>query len=111
MLQNGNKGSYTMLICPQCQFANPNTNKFCQGCGTSLTHKVCAECGISVALNQKQCPNCGAKTGTVWWAIVSGARDWGLGTRDEVGDSSKSSSPQPPASPSYLDSQQRYQLL
>lgn len=111
MLQNGNKGSYTMLICPQCQFANPNTNKFCQGCGTSLTHKVCAECCTSVALNEKQCPNCGAKTGTVWWAIVSGIRDWGLGTRDEVGDSSQSSSPQPPASPSYLDSQQRYQLL
>ena len=113
MLQNGNKGSYTMLICPQCQFANPNTNKFCQGCGTSLTHKVCAECGTSVALNEKQCPKCGAKTGTVWWAIVSGARDWGLGTRDEVGEtSSQSSSPQPlTSSPSYLDSQQRYQLL
>ncbi len=129
MLQNGNKGSYTMLICPQCQFANPNTNKFCQGCGTSLTHKVCAECGTSVALNEKQCPNCGAKTGTVWWAIVSGttegARDWGLGTRDvgtrgagtgardEVGEtSSQSSSPLPlTSSPSYLDSQQRYQLL
>ncbi|HCF27889.1 MAG TPA: serine/threonine protein phosphatase [Cyanobacteria bacterium UBA11049] len=118
-----------MLICPQCQFANPNTNKFCQGCGTSLTHKVCAECGTSVALNEKQCPNCGAKTGTVWWAIVSGttegARDWGQGTRnevgtrgagigarDEVGDSSQSSSPQSlTSSPSYLDSQQRYQLL
>lgn len=128
MLQNGNKGSYKMLICPQCQFANPNTNKFCQGCGTSLTHKVCAECGTSVALNEKQCPNCGAKTGTVWWAIVSGttekARDWGLetrdvgtrgagaGARDEVGDSSKSSSPQPlTSSPSCLDLQQRYQLL
>jgi len=129
MLQNGNKGSYRMLICPQCQFPNPNTNKFCQGCGTSLTYKVCAECGTSVALNQKQCPNCGAKTGKVWWAIVSGAtegaRDWGLGTRnvgtsgagtgtrDEIGEtSSQSSSPQPlTSSPSYLDSQQRYQLL
>ncbi len=117
MLQNGNKGSYTMLICPQCQFANPNTNKFCQGCGTPLTHKVCAECGTSVALNEKQCPNCGAKTGTVWWAIVSGAteemRAGGAGEAGEAGEEDLfSSSPQPlTSSPSYLDSQQRYQLL
>lgn len=62
-----------MLVCPQCQFENPNTNKFCQRCGTSLTHKTCQECDTQVPLNAETCPNCGALTGTVWWAIL--ARD------------------------------------
>lgn len=113
-----------MLICPQCQFANPNTNKFCQGCGTALTYKVCLECDTNVALNEQHCPNCGANTGTVWWAIITGARGWGLeaseGTRDwgleasEAKEQTNSSDPntQPlRQSPSFLDSQQRYELL
>ena len=60
-----------MLICPQCQFENPDTNKFCQKCGTSLTHKTCCECGTSVPFNAENCPNCGAVVDTVWWAIIS----------------------------------------
>ncbi|HEY9667916.1 MAG TPA: serine/threonine phosphatase [Coleofasciculaceae cyanobacterium] len=60
-----------MLVCPQCQFENPNTNKFCQRCGTSLTHKTCYDCGTSVPINAETCFNCGAFTGTVWWAIIS----------------------------------------
>ncbi|MBD0344405.1 MAG: serine/threonine phosphatase [Coleofasciculus sp. Co-bin14] len=60
-----------MLICPQCQFENPNTNKFCQRCGTSLTHKSCDECSTQVPVNAATCHNCGAFTGTVWWAIIS----------------------------------------
>ncbi|MGB3402971.1 MAG: serine/threonine phosphatase [Microcoleaceae cyanobacterium] len=60
-----------MLVCPQCQFANPNPNKFCQQCGTSLTHKFCPDCGTSVSLNLLNCPNCGALTGTILQAIVS----------------------------------------
>ena len=60
-----------MLICPQCQFENPNTNKFCQKCGTSLTHKTCDECSTQVPVNAETCHNCGAFTGTVWWAIIS----------------------------------------
>lgn len=59
-----------MLICPQCQFENPDTNKFCQQCGTSLTHRSCHECGTSVAYSALHCHNCGALTGTVWLAIV-----------------------------------------
>lgn len=62
-----------MLVCPQCQFENPNTNKFCQRCGTSLTHKTCQECDTQVPLNAETCPNCGTLTGTVWRAIL--ARD------------------------------------
>jgi serine/threonine protein phosphatase PrpC/ribosomal protein L40E len=60
-----------MLLCPQCQFENPNTNKFCQRCGTSLSHKTCEECGNQVPVNAATCDNCGAFTGTVWWAIIS----------------------------------------
>lgn len=60
-----------MLVCPKCQFENPNTNKFCQKCGTSLTHKTCQDCDAQVPLNAETCDNCGAFTGTVWWAIIS----------------------------------------
>ena len=60
-----------MLLCPQCQFENPNTNKFCQRCGTSLTHKACDECGTQVPVNAVNCHNCGEFTGTVWWAIIA----------------------------------------
>ena len=59
-----------MLVCPQCQFENPNTNKFCQRCGTSLTHKTCQECGTPVPINAETCPNCGTFTGTIWQAII-----------------------------------------
>lgn len=60
-----------MLICPQCQFENPDTNKFCQGCGLSLTQKVCPECGTQVNLDTEKCQNCGTSTGTIWLAIVT----------------------------------------
>lgn len=60
-----------MLVCPQCQFENPNTNKFCQRCGTSLTDKSCPECATQVPLNAETCHNCGAFTGKVWRAIIS----------------------------------------
>ncbi len=33
-----------MLVCPQCQFENPNANKFCQECGTSLTQPASPPC-------------------------------------------------------------------
>ncbi|CBN56529.1 MULTISPECIES: serine/threonine phosphatase [Kamptonema] len=59
-----------MLVCLQCQFENPNSNKFCQNCGTSLTDKFCPECGAKVSFSAKQCQNCGNATGQVWWAVV-----------------------------------------
>ncbi|NJR48554.1 MAG: serine/threonine phosphatase [Leptolyngbyaceae cyanobacterium CSU_1_3] len=80
-----------MLVCPQCQFENPTANKFCQECGTSLTEKACPSCGTIVPLSAQQCQNCGTFTGTVWWAVISGAIDL-------------------PLFP-YIDAQQRYQLL
>ena len=60
-----------MLICPECKFENPNSNKFCQNCGTSLTEKVCPACGVDVPVNAEQCHNCHEFCGTVWWAIVT----------------------------------------
>ncbi len=116
-----------MLICPQCNFENPNTNRFCQNCGDSLTHRVCPECSADVALDAQYCDNCGAECGTILWAIVTKEKteDWELGT---VGQEDKEvrgqgemedfpPSPHPPLSPSllpaysYLDGQQRYQIL
>ncbi len=60
-----------MLVCPQCEFENPDTNKFCQQCGASLTHQKCPECGSSVDWSAKNCHNCGAFTGIIRWAIVA----------------------------------------
>jgi protein phosphatase len=59
-----------MLICPQCQFENPDQHKFCQKCGTSLTHKSCLQCGNKVDLSNYQCDSCGANTGQTWQAII-----------------------------------------
>ncbi|MGC9524945.1 MAG: serine/threonine phosphatase [Limnospira sp.] len=60
-----------MLVCPQCQFENPDTHKFCQKCGFSLTHQHCSQCGATVPLDVLNCENCGAQTGKVWLAVVS----------------------------------------
>jgi protein phosphatase len=59
-----------MLVCPQCQFENPDGNKFCQNCGTSLTWKTCSQCEATVALDEEKCSDCGSPMGTYWWAIV-----------------------------------------
>ncbi|QIZ70274.1 serine/threonine phosphatase [Oxynema aestuarii] len=59
-----------MLVCPHCQFENPNTNNFCQNCGNSLTHKNCPQCGARVPLGELHCHECKALTGQIWRAIV-----------------------------------------
>lgn len=60
-----------MLICPQCQFENPDTHNFCQKCGTSLTEKNCPQCGTEVAIDTITCPNCQAFVGNVWLAVIA----------------------------------------
>ena len=115
-----------MLICPQCKFENPNSNKFCQNCGTSLTHKVCPECSTDdVPVNALRCHNCGTECGTVFWAIIAKEtitkalgveKDEGdvrvEGDEEDEGAISSSLSPSSQIAPgSYLDSQERYQLL
>ncbi|MBO3461892.1 serine/threonine phosphatase [Aetokthonos hydrillicola Thurmond2011] len=119
-----------MLICPHCKFENPNSNKFCQNCGTSLTHKVCPKCAAEVALNTQYCYNCGAECGTVWLAIIAKnvvdttqkeeieQLEQGIGfVLPALASSLKSEQPQTTlallnlSAGSYLDPQQRYQLL
>lgn len=60
-----------MLVCPQCQFENPDSNRFCQKCGYSLSYRVCHECGKQVEFSAQQCKYCGAATAVVWWVIIS----------------------------------------
>ena len=60
-----------MLVCPQCQFENPDSNRFCQKCGYSLSYRVCHECGKQVEFSAQQCKYCGAETAVVWWVIIS----------------------------------------
>ncbi|MTJ10701.1 serine/threonine phosphatase [Anabaena sp. UHCC 0204] len=110
-----------MLICPQCKFENPNSNKFCQSCGTSLAHQVCPECGVDVAINAQHCHKCGAECGTIWWAMITQVTS-AVSTIEETGELTPNSENPvvgiTDTSPflklaldSYLDSQQRYRLL
>ncbi|AFZ56943.1 serine/threonine phosphatase [Anabaena cylindrica FACHB-243] len=103
-----------MLICPHCEFENPNDNKFCQKCGTSLIHRTCHQCSADVLLDMQYCQNCGAECGTIWWAIITQETSVAV---SEVEDGkltqhqgSTSSQPQF-AVGSFLDRGQRYQLL
>ncbi|MBW4642594.1 MAG: serine/threonine phosphatase [Goleter apudmare HA4340-LM2] len=98
-----------MLICPQCKFENSNSNKFCQNCGASLTHKVCPECSASVPVEAQTCDQCGAECGTVWWAIIT-QEVAGEALVDQEEISIPSTLLQLSAG-SYLDQEQRYQLL
>ncbi|MBF2029445.1 MAG: serine/threonine phosphatase [Oscillatoriales cyanobacterium C42_A2020_001] len=92
-----------MLICPQCQFENPTDNKFCQQCGTSLTHNTCVECSALVPFDQMNCAECGAEVGVVWWAIITS-------NSRPVENLSATVYPAKGFN-GYLDLQQRYQLL
>ncbi len=106
-----------MLICPQCKFENPHDHKFCQNCGTSLTHKDCPKCMAEVPVDAQYCQNCGAECGTVWWAIIAQSE-----TREETQEQTtqeqdKENFSNIPISSlqltigSYLDPEQRYQVL
>lgn len=64
------EGIPDMLVCPKCQFENPDDNRFCQKCGTSLTERACESCGATVKLGTEFCPACGESFGDVWVAIV-----------------------------------------
>jgi protein phosphatase len=61
-----------MLTCPQCQLENPDNNRFCIHCGTSLCHKFCHECGTKVVWQDLKCPICGVMVGKTWRAILFG---------------------------------------
>lgn len=82
-----------MLICPNCQFENPDPNKFCQQCGTSLTDLICPGCQSVVPFSVETCPHCGTATGQIYLAVVAIEGD------------------RPPTFSTYLDAQKRYRLL
>ena len=59
-----------MLICPECKYENAEQNKFCENCGTSLTHKNCHQCGAEIAYTAKKCDACGASNTTRLLALI-----------------------------------------
>ena len=48
------------MQCPQCQFENRESVRFCEECGTKL-EQVCPSCGAAVPPGRKFCGECGAK--------------------------------------------------
>ncbi|AFY56303.1 serine/threonine protein phosphatase [Rivularia sp. PCC 7116] len=114
-----------MLICPQCNFENPNSNKFCQNCGASLTEKECQQCGVFLNLDAVQCHSCDATCSEIWlaMAIKSGSPEVvevdsekakiNLEDDSQETDRQKTSQEFPRSfkAGSYLDSQQRYKML
>ncbi|WP_228055511.1 serine/threonine phosphatase [Lusitaniella coriacea] len=110
----GNQGSSTMLVCPECQFENPQANRFCQQCGASLTQKNCHECGASVDWSAEYCEACGAFTAEGWWAIIADAESSKTpappaASETPPGEEEQSSVP-PETSQWKLDSQERYKI-
>lgn len=103
-----------MLVCPQCQFENPNTNKFCQECGTSLTQNTCLECGSLVPFDTVQCQECSEIAGVIWWALIVGKPRQ---VSDDSSNTVKAAAPTDVAvaignqTPTFLDRCQRYRLL
>ncbi|XGV99156.1 MAG: serine/threonine phosphatase [Leptolyngbya sp. BL-A-14] len=107
-----------MLVCPQCQFENPNTNKFCQECGTSLTQNTCPGCGSLVPFDAVQCQECGELAGIIWWALIVGelrrttdnAQSKTLSTVASTVDVANDAASDAQA-PIFLDRRQRYRLV
>ena len=60
-----------MLICPECQSKNPNSNRFCQHCGSSLVHTNCHGCGVEIPLTTLSCENCGTTNAKELVALIA----------------------------------------
>ncbi|MCB2202957.1 DUF2791 family P-loop domain-containing protein [bacterium] len=46
------------MLCPNCEFLNPDNNRFCGNCGTLISHD-CPSCGGLNPLNYHFCGQCG----------------------------------------------------
>ncbi|MBW4552291.1 MAG: serine/threonine phosphatase [Aphanocapsa sp. GSE-SYN-MK-11-07L] len=57
-----------MIVCPQCQFQNPDPNNFCQQCGTSLVQASSSSrpVGSADTIDQADYP-----VEVYWWGIVT----------------------------------------
>lgn len=108
-----------MLICLECQLKNPNSNKFCQHCGNSLTYTNCHSCGAEISLVARSCDRCGTSHAKQLTALVV-VKDR-VGPQPElvnnlaVRDNNKGKAIENNVRPSkldwrYLDSKQRYYL-
>jgi protein phosphatase len=75
-----------MLTCPSCRSVNPQHHNFCQGCGRSLNHHICNNCGAAVDFDAENCPQCQAKSGTYWWAIIEPTRCAAVPNELMIGD-------------------------
>jgi protein phosphatase len=115
-----------MLICPTCNFENPNSNKFCQDCGSSLTEKECQQCGVNIPLNAVQCHSCDAICSEIWLAIAIKEGDsetveadnqeekvdlGNIKQHNQDNTNQKNSISNLFEAGSYLDSQGRYKML
>jgi protein phosphatase len=107
-----------MLVCPLCQSENLLENKFCQQCGTSLQCQACPDCGAQVAFTQLNCPQCDRLTGKLLTVVLA---QKSIKSLSEAPEQKSATAPEenqqdnlPIASlfsQSFLDSNQRYQLL
>lgn len=54
-----------MVACPKCGVQNPQTNKFCSGCGAKLGAATtpCLKCKAEIPEGTKFCPECGTQVG------------------------------------------------
>lgn len=109
-----------MLICHQCQAENPDSHRFCQACGASLTQVECLNCGAMVDCGAKSCPVCDAVIGRQLYAVIDQSEtvtpptvtdrlsdEQGL-AQSPLNVATKSWANMQPGD--YLDSQQRYQI-
>ncbi len=48
-----------MSVCPSCETANPDGNRFCGQCGTALAGAGCPSCGAANPQGQPFCGQCG----------------------------------------------------
>ena len=60
------------MICPTCSTENPESGKFCNGCGVSLL-EACASCGTANAPSAKFCSECGVPLQTEASAVTQAA--------------------------------------
>jgi protein phosphatase len=111
-----------MIVCPHCQFENPIDHKFCQKCGTPLqpaTSSIASPSAQSATpLNLVQTVN---TSDVIWQAIVSclPVHHQPLDAWQDINSSSptprseEGNTPSPQIHPisTYLDAQERYQLL
>ncbi|GAB4232858.1 MAG: serine/threonine phosphatase [Stanieria sp.] len=60
-----------MLICPQCEFENPDTNKFCQSCGTPLQPNCDLQQNSNSTFRITTHPHGEVNPQTHFWAIIT----------------------------------------